>query len=128
MTTPPKSTSQSQVPEPEETPVAKAGTPGVVTTSTPVVGDPDLKKPELFEELVARTGLKKRDAKPLAEALLAILGEAVAKGRGIDLQPFGKLRVVRCVEKPNVRVSTCKLRQRGGEFADVPLAEMGEDE
>jgi nucleoid DNA-binding protein len=85
--------------------------PKVVTVSTPVVGEADMRKKELIDLVVERSGIKKKDAKPTIEAVLAILGEAIASGRELNLQPFGKLRINRSEEKSNGRVIVCKLRQ-----------------
>ncbi|WP_394177898.1 HU family DNA-binding protein [Yoonia maritima] len=56
---------------------------------------PVLKKPQLFNEVVARTGLKKRDVKPAVEAALAVIGEALARGDELILPPMGKTRIVK---------------------------------
>ena len=84
----------------------------VVTVSGPLISEPDLKKKELIDLVVARSGIKKKDAKPTVEAILAILGETIARGRELNLQPLGKLRINRSEEKSNARVIVCKLRQR----------------
>ncbi len=86
-------------------------TPKVVSISDPVVSEPDMRKKELIDLAAARSGTKRKDAKPTVEAVLAILGEAIADGRELNLQPFGKLRINRAEEKPNGRVIICKLRQ-----------------
>ena len=54
-----------------------------------------MKKPQLLDEVVARTNLKKRDAKPAVEAALAVIAEALARGEELNLPPLGKLRVVK---------------------------------
>ncbi|PRY78895.1 DNA-binding protein HU-beta [Yoonia maritima] len=72
-----------------------------MTTSEEPQGDPiaevapTLKKPQLFNEVVARTGLKKRDVKPAVEAALAVIGEALARGDELILPPMGKTRIVK---------------------------------
>lgn len=85
--------------------------PTVVATASPVVAAPDLKKRELVDLVVERSGIKKKDAKPVVEAMLSVLGETVAAGRELNLQPFGKLRINRATEKATGRVVVCKLRQ-----------------
>ncbi|WP_372572518.1 HU family DNA-binding protein [Ruegeria jejuensis] len=97
----------STAPKPADT---TAPNPKVVA-STPVVAGPELRKKELIDQVVARSGVKKKDAKPVVEALLAILGETVAEGRELNLQPFGKLKINRSEEKANGRVVICRLRQ-----------------
>lgn len=76
-----------------------------------VVTEPELKKKELVDLVVDRSGIKKKDAKPVVEAMLAVLGETIASGRELNLQPFGKLRINRAADKGNGNVIICKLRQ-----------------
>lgn len=110
---------------------AKPVEPVVVETAEPVIGAPDLSKKELIEKTVERAGVKKRDAKPAIEAALAILGEAVAEGRALNLPGFGKLKINRAEEKANGRVTVCKLRQpkpqpKAEDSTQEPLAEPAE--
>ena len=44
-----------------------------------------MRKKELIDLVVERSGLKKKDAKPIIEATLAILGGALADTRELDL-------------------------------------------
>ncbi|WP_313851320.1 HU family DNA-binding protein [Parasedimentitalea psychrophila] len=70
-----------------------------------------MRKKELIDLVVERSGIKKKDAKPVVEAMLAVLGEAIGSGRELNLQPLGKLRINRSVERSNGRIIVCKLRQ-----------------
>lgn len=90
---------------------AKAPVPTLVSVTTPVVAPADLRKKELIDLVVERSGAKKRDAKPAIEATLAVLGEMLASGRELNLPPLGKVRINRVEEKANGRVIICKLRQ-----------------
>lgn len=83
---------------------------------------PMLRKKELIERVVARSGIKKKDAKPTIEAMLAILGEALDKGEVLNLQPMGKVMVKRVIDKPNAKILVCRVRQRK-ENADGAVAE-----
>lgn len=108
-----------------EKPAAKAPTPKVVQLVEPVVSDPDMKKKELIDLVVERTGVKKRDAKPSVEAALAVLGEVLASGRELNLPPLGKVRINRATDNGGVRVITCRIRQSSGKDENVssdPLA------
>ncbi len=70
-----------------------------------------LKKPAFLDRVMARTDVKKRDAKPAIEAAMAVLAEALADGQDVNLPPLGKLRVVRSKDlEGGVRVMTLKLR------------------
>ena len=112
---------------------AKAELPKVVKPAAadvvvPSNDGPELKKRELVDLVVDRAGIKKKDAKPAIEAALAILGEAIASGRELNLQPLGKLRINRVEDKDNGRVIVCKLRQSNSTGPDEkePLAEAAE--
>jgi nucleoid DNA-binding protein len=111
----------------------QAPTPKLVTTSTPVVAEADMKKKELIDLVVERSGIKKKDAKPTVEAVLAVLGETIAAGRELNLQPLGKLRINRVEDKSNGRVIICKLRQStaiksaGESNTEEALAEAAEE-
>ncbi|WP_424986163.1 HU family DNA-binding protein [Microbulbifer sp. S227A] len=101
-----------------------------VSTPTETGGAPvgEMKKKELVDLVVSRSGIKKKDAKPVVEAMLAVLGESIAEGRELNLQPFGKLRINRKVEKDNGRVTVCKLRQTSNATSDTTaLAEAAQD-
>ncbi|MCO4839879.1 MAG: HU family DNA-binding protein [Rhodobacteraceae bacterium] len=73
-----------------------------------------MRKKELIDLVVERSGLKKKDAKPIVEATLAILGEALAEARELNLQPLGKVKVRREKLMPNGRVLVTKIRQSMG--------------
>jgi nucleoid DNA-binding protein len=94
-----------------KSPVAAPKVPTLRTTSSTKETVAKMRKKELIDLVVERSGIKKKDAKPTIEAVLAILGEAIASGRELNLQPFGKLRINRSEEKSNGRVIVCKLRQ-----------------
>lgn len=89
-----------------------------INTPDPVIVEPNaiaedlpMRKKELIDLVVERSGIKKKDAKPVVEAMLAVLGETVGAGRELNLQPLGKLRINRSEERSNGRIIVCKLRQ-----------------
>jgi len=90
---------------------AVSASPVLVTSTVPVVAGPELKKRELLARVATRSGVKKRDAKLVVEAMLAVMGEALAEGEELNLQPFGKLKINRVKESANGRILNCKLRQ-----------------
>ena len=92
-------------PDPAEAPSA----PGPETP--PADSAPGLRKQELIEKVVTRSGIRKRDAKPVVEAMLAVLGDALAEGRELDLQPMGKVMQTRRKDKPNARILAARIRQ-----------------
>lgn len=88
-----------------------AAAPVVVDAPQAVVSGPVMRKRELIDLVVEKSGIKKKDAKPVIEAMLSVLGEAVADNRELNLQPFGKIKVRRAKEMPNGRVLVTKIRQ-----------------
>jgi DNA-binding protein HU-alpha len=95
----------------------------VVAPARPVVAGPVLRKKDLVDRVVARSGLKKKDVKPAVEALLEELGLAVSRGEELNLPPFGKLKVTREKETANARVLNCRIRQpRSAMSPNDPLA------
>lgn len=88
----------------------------------------ELDKKELIERVVERCGVKKRDAKPAIEAALAILGEALAEGRELKLEPLGKLKVTKIKEMGDKRMIVSRLRQNSsvGVTAEAPVPDAAE--
>lgn len=113
---------------PEVAPQTAPAEPRLVRVSPPEMAFPDMRKQELIAAVLERCEIKKRDAKPVIEAMLAVLGEALGEGRGLNLEPMGKLRINRKEEKGNRRIVVAKLRQnldRGGAGAAAPAAGDG---
>jgi nucleoid DNA-binding protein len=70
-----------------------------------------MKKPDLLDRVVTRTGLKKRDVKPAVEAALAVMAETLREGTDLNLPPLGKVRVVKTKDLDGgAAVLTLKLR------------------
>lgn len=116
----------------DKAPVAKpstALTPVVVQNEPPVVSAPEMKKRDLINLVVERSGVKKRDAKPAVEAALAVLGDALAEGRDLNLPPLGKIKVTKQKEIPQGSVLTVRLRRNSESKpseAPDPLAQAAE--
>lgn len=70
-----------------------------------------MKKKELLDLVVERSGVRKKFAKPTVEAMMAVLGEAIAEGRDLNLPPMGKIKQQRTKDAANVRVTVAKIRQ-----------------
>jgi DNA-binding protein HU-alpha len=94
--------------------------PSVVETLSPVVVSNELRKKELFELVVERSGMKKKDVKPVVEAMLAVLGDAWAEQREMILPPLGKIKVQRGKELPDGRALVLKLRQKSSQLNAAP--------
>ena len=118
-----KSTSAAPVAPSEGAAPATAVTPTVVDAPQPVILGPVMRKKELIALVVERSGIKKKDAKPVIESMLAVLGEAMADNRELVLPPFGKVKIQREKQLPNGRVMVVKVRQPSparGTTADEP--------
>jgi len=70
-----------------------------------------LRKKELIDRVVTQSGLKKKDVKPVVEATLAVLGEALANEERMNLQPFGRLIVNRRKALENGEVLITRIRR-----------------
>lgn len=120
--TPSKSAAKAKVDAPSAKPVSKVDTskvpmatstaPSVVEKLSPVVMSNEVKKKELFDLVVARSGMKKKDVKPVVEAMLGVLGDVLSEQRELNLQPLGKVKVQRGKELSDGRVLILKLRQK----------------
>ncbi|MFX0544580.1 HU family DNA-binding protein [Roseovarius sp. S1116L3] len=71
-----------------------------------------LKKQELMAQVVARSEVAKKHAKPVIEAMLDVLGEALAEGRDLNLQPMGKIKRKRMNETDTARIVVANIRQK----------------
>lgn len=73
--------------------------------------DGELKKPELIRRVVNASGIKKKTVKPVVEAMLKELGDALTNGETMNLQPFGKVQINRTKDKDNGEVLIVKIRR-----------------
>lgn len=98
-------------PTPVKTKVDVAATQKVVQPATPVTTKMLVKKPEFLDRAIARTAVKKRDAKPAIEAALAELAALLADGNELNLPPLGKLKLIKSKDiGDGAKVMTLKLR------------------
>lgn len=106
-------------PGPTQTPAAPVKL--AVVPNTPAEGmtpAPDaslvVKKKDFIERVVAASGAKKPVARDLTEAVLSVLGAALAAGESLALPPLGKLRVTRQIDKQGGEVLLVKIRRAEG--------------
>jgi DNA-binding protein HU-alpha len=85
--------------------------PVVVEESVADASLPDLKRQELLAQVVERSEVKKKFAKPVLDAALAVIGEALAGGRELNLAPMGKVKINRTRQMANGRVIVARIRQ-----------------
>ncbi|APX11237.1 hypothetical protein BWR18_05700 [Tateyamaria omphalii] len=81
-----------------------------------------MRKKELVEAVVARSGLKKKDVKPAVEATLAVLGDALKEGRTLNLEPMGKVKINREKMLASGRMMVARIRQRDPQPHDATEA------
>ena len=88
---------------------------------------PAMKKQRFVERIAGSTGVKKKDAKAVIEATLALMGEALSSGAELNLPPLGKLKVTRAREDGAAGVLVLKLRRGAGAEAKAPEQGLAED-
>ena len=71
-----------------------------------------LRKKELFERVVEATGAKKKDVKPIVEATLKALGDALSAGGDLVLPPFGKAKVSKQKDLGSAEMLVIRLRRQ----------------
>lgn len=108
-------------PVPSAVPSAAPG----AASSDPVTEVKTLRKKELFERVVAESGVKKKDAKAVVEATLKVMGDALTAGEALVLPPFGKAKVNRQKDLGNGEMMVIKLRRQneGGGGGNDTLAD-----
>ncbi|MGH1369022.1 MAG: HU family DNA-binding protein [Maritimibacter sp.] len=129
-------TTTTKVPAPEtaKSPLpAKSPVSAVTAPLNPEVdegpfGEVDLTKKELIQRVVAATGMKPRDVRPVIEATLAELGGAVDRGETLRLNPFGVMQIKRARQTTNGRVVVTKIKRKKPDSpaAKPPLAKAAE--
>ena len=71
----------------------------------------EMKKQELLDKVLLRADVRKKIARPVVDAVLEVLGEALAEGRGMNLPPLGRIKFNRVKDLPDARVIVAKIRQ-----------------
>lgn len=95
---------------------------------------PELKKQELIDKVLGKGDIKKKYAKPVVEAVLEVLGEALAEGRELNLPPMGKIKINRVRDVANAKIIVAKIRQSkpgaasSAEVDDQDIADDVKDE
>lgn len=96
---------------PEPVAAAPKVAPVLVTTAAPALATEEMRKEHLLDEVAKRSGAKRKDVKPIVEAMLEVLGEALGEARDVNLKPLGKIKVARTKLVANGRVINLRLRQ-----------------
>jgi DNA-binding protein HU-alpha len=85
-----------------------------------------LRKKELFERVVEVTGAKKKDVKPIVEATLKALGDALSAGDQLVLPPLGKAKVNQQKDLGSAEMLVIRLRRQDEKPAEA-TADGGAD-
>lgn len=111
-TPPAASRSSRRIPAPNHPDEAGTAPPqAAVKEGAPAVSIEPLKKQELLQAVSDRTDLPKARIRPVIEAVLEVLGQAVADDRALQLPPLGKLKPLRSKMRDGARISHVKIRQ-----------------
>lgn len=89
-------------------PVGKAPVDGSGHPQPAVV----LQKKDFVDRVVAASGAKKADARPIIEATLAQLGKALSAGETLAVPPLGRARINLERDPRGGEVITLRLRRR----------------
>ncbi|MCB1357043.1 MAG: HU family DNA-binding protein [Maritimibacter sp.] len=71
-----------------------------------------LQKRQLLARVVQRTGLRSAEVKPVVEATLAELGDAIAGGMTLALPPLGRARISQSIDRSGAEIVTLRLRRK----------------
>lgn len=78
-----------------------------------------LRKAEVLDMVIERSGLKKKFVKPAFEATLEVLAELMSETNTLNMEPLGKVNVVRIKEVGSARITTCRVRHSLGKQLDA---------
>ena len=110
-TTTRKTASSKPVPTPAQA-LRAAGVGAASAASAPDASD-KLRKKVFVERVVAASGMRKRDVKPIVEAALAELGKALDEGKQLVLPELGNVRIANSKPTAKGTVHTVKVRRAG---------------
>ncbi|WP_283178187.1 HU family DNA-binding protein [Gemmobacter sp. 24YEA27] len=89
-----------------------------------------LKLKDLLVRVAEQSDAPKKTQREVSEAVLAVLGTALAAGEELNLPGLGRLKVVKSSDKSGGAVLTVKVKNAGQKkeaSGKEPLAEDGED-
>ncbi|MEE9389293.1 MAG: HU family DNA-binding protein [Paracoccaceae bacterium] len=83
-----------------------------------------VRRKELVERIVARSGLKPNAVKSVLDAVLQEMGDALSAGEGLNLHPFGKVTVNRQKQMEDKEVLICKIRRKLASDSEATTADV----
>lgn len=92
------------------------------TVEIEVAEDNIVRRKQLLDRVAELSGTRKQIAKPVIEATLAVIGEALANGEEVNLQPLGNIKVKRATENESANVIHAKIRQSKSYEAQTEIA------
>lgn len=100
-----------------------AGPAAVADDAAPAA--PSLKKKEFIDRVTLASGAKKKDVKDIVEAVLTVLGDALAKGEELSLPPLGRAKIHRSRELGAGSMIMIKLHRGSGKAGSGTEAKEG---
>jgi len=122
-TIPKKTTPRTSAPKMTPTAAGEATTP-----EAPVEPTKNMGKRELIDRVVETSGIKKKAAKPVVEAMLKELGDALSRGETLNLQPFGKAIVKNRKDLENAEIIELRLRRSKQAMRAADATTAGDDQ
>lgn len=88
-----------------------------MTDQQPQGGDPRVatvvQKRDFIDRVLAETGARRAEARPIIEATLAQLGQVLSAGQTLAVPPLGRARIALERDARGGEVITLRLRRRG---------------
>ena len=85
--------------------------PVVLKSKASATSVEEMRKEQLLDQVAEHTGAKRKDVKPIVEAVLEVMGKAIGDGVELNLKPLGKVKIARTKQVANGRVINLRLRQ-----------------
>lgn len=110
-TTPRSTAAKSRGPKPKAASVAAPSDPAPVQPAEARPAMQALRVKDLVEAVLTRTAGKKKETRTAVEATLAVIGEALSKGQGLNLPPLGRAKVNRQKEIGDSELLVVKFKR-----------------
>lgn len=79
-----------------------------------------VKRRDFVERVAARSGMRANQVRPVMDAVLNELAEALLNGESLNVDPLGRIQVNRRKDGGNADVLICRLRRK----KVIPLEEL----
>ncbi len=86
-----------------------------------------LRKKDFLDRVTLAAGGKPKEVRAVAEAVLEVLGQALAAGEELQLPPLGRARIAKRKPVPGGTLLTVKLRRAGGAEGSASAATDSDD-